>query len=64
MLQCLCHNAKVAHAFEANTPFEKLLPGTQITYPRLNSVRDTAGARLPATSCLGAFRTPATAARG
>jgi hypothetical protein len=27
----LCHNAKVVHAFEANTPFEKL-PGTQITY--------------------------------
>ena len=26
-----CHNAKVVHAFEANTPFEKL-PGTQITY--------------------------------
>src|SRR3981189_1736562 len=29
--QYLCHNAKVVHAFEANTPFEKL-PGTQITY--------------------------------
>jgi hypothetical protein len=28
--QSLCHNAKVVHAFEANTPFEKL-PGTQIT---------------------------------
>jgi hypothetical protein len=27
----LCHNAKVVHAFEASTPFEKL-PGTQITY--------------------------------
>jgi hypothetical protein len=27
----LCHNAKVVHAFEAGTPFEKL-PGTQITY--------------------------------
>jgi hypothetical protein len=26
-----CHNAKVVHASEANTPFEKL-PGTQITY--------------------------------
>jgi hypothetical protein len=31
----LCHNAKVVHAFEANTPFEKL-PGTQINLPRLN----------------------------
>src|ERR1700737_76566 len=30
-----CHNAKVVHAFEANTPFEKL-PGTQINIPRLN----------------------------
>jgi hypothetical protein len=28
----LCHNAKVVHALEASTPFEKLLPGTQITY--------------------------------
>jgi hypothetical protein len=28
----LCQNAKVVHAFEANTPFEKLLRGTQITY--------------------------------
>ena len=27
----MCHNAKVVHAFEASTPFEKLL-GTQITY--------------------------------
>jgi hypothetical protein len=34
------HNAKVVHAFEASTPFEKFeastpfekLPGTQITY--------------------------------
>src|SRR5260221_3315619 len=42
----------------------KKLPGTQITYPRLNSARGTAGASLPATSCLGAFRTPAAAARG
>ena len=58
-----CHNAKVVHAFGANTPFEKL-PGTQITYPRLNSARGTAGAPLPATSCLGAFRTPAATARG
>src|ERR1700682_6201558 len=33
--QYLCHNAKVVHAFEANTPFEKL-PGTQINVPRLN----------------------------
>src|SRR6266851_1345017 len=33
--QYLCHNAKVVHAFEANTPFEKL-PGTQINAPRLN----------------------------
>jgi len=32
--QYLCHNAKVVHAFEANTPFEKL-PGTQINVPRL-----------------------------
>jgi len=62
ILQYLCHNAKVVHAFGANTPFEKL-PGTQITYPRLNSARGTAGAPLPATSCLGAFRTPAAAAR-
>src|ERR1700682_2602182 len=61
--QYLCHNAKVVHAFGANTPFEKL-PGTQITYPRLNSARGTAGAPLPATSCLGAFRTPAATARG
>jgi hypothetical protein len=30
--QYLRHNAKVVHAFEANTPFEKLLSGTQITY--------------------------------
>jgi hypothetical protein len=29
-LAILCHNAKVVHAFEANTP-EKL-GGTQITY--------------------------------
>src|SRR5260221_1890237 len=55
--QYLCHNAKVVHAFGASTPFEKL-PGTQITYPRLNSARGTAGAPLPATSCLGAFRPP------
>src|SRR5258705_11461647 len=63
--QYLCHNAKVVHAFEANTPFEKL-PGTQINVPRLNlhSARGTAGAPLPAISCLGAFRTPAAAARG
>src|SRR5882757_5206911 len=33
--QSLCHNAKVVHAFESNTPFEKL-PGTQINVPRLN----------------------------
>jgi len=26
-----CQNAKVVHAFDPNTPFEKL-PGTQITY--------------------------------
>src|ERR1700682_5445185 len=32
--QSLCHNAKVVHAFESNTPFEKL-PGTQINVPRL-----------------------------
>ena len=31
LVQHSCHNAKVVHAFEANTPFEKL-PGTQITY--------------------------------
>ena len=63
--QYLCHNAKVVHAFEANTPFEKL-PGTQINVPRLNlhSARGTAGAPLPAISCLGAFRTPAAAPRG
>jgi hypothetical protein len=29
--QSLCHSAKVVHAFEANTPLEKL-PDTQITY--------------------------------
>src|ERR1700675_3502256 len=63
ILQYLCHNAKVVHAFGANTPFEKL-PGTQITYPRLNSARGTAGAPLPATSCLGAFRPPPATARG
>ena len=28
LVQHSCHNAKVVHAFEANTPFEKL-PGTQ-----------------------------------
>src|ERR1700730_12273092 len=61
--QYLCHNAKVVHAFGANTPFEKL-PGTQITYPRLNSARGTAGAPLPATSCLRAFRAAAATARG
>src|SRR3981189_384823 len=33
--QYLCHEAKVVHAFEANTPSEKL-PGTQINVPRLN----------------------------
>src|ERR1700738_3715274 len=51
-----CHNAKVVHAFESNTPFEKL-PGTQINVPRLNlhSARGTAGAPLPAISCLGVF---------
>src|SRR5260370_19855892 len=31
LVQHSCHNAKVVHAFEDNTPFEKL-PGTQITY--------------------------------
>src|SRR5260221_14780288 len=31
LVQHSCHNAKVVHAFEANTPFEKF-PGTQITY--------------------------------
>jgi hypothetical protein len=31
LVQHSCQNAKVVHAFEANTPFEKL-PGTQITY--------------------------------
>src|ERR1700676_89996 len=61
--QYLCHNAKVVHAFGANTPFEKL-PGTQITYPRLNSARCTASAQPPATSCLGAFWTRAAIARG
>ena len=30
LVQHSCHNAKVVHAFEANTPFEKL-PGTQIS---------------------------------
>src|SRR5216684_1743753 len=46
-LQSLCHNAKVVHAFESNTPFEKL-PGTQINVPRLNlhSARGTTGAPL------------------
>src|SRR5258705_9319947 len=63
--QSLCHNAKVVHAFESNTPFEKL-PGTQINVPRLNlhSARGTTGAPLPAISCLGAFRTPVAAVRG
>jgi len=56
---------KLCHAFEANTPFEKL-PGTQINVPRLNLHKRprTAGAPLPAISCLGAFRTPAAAQRG
>jgi hypothetical protein len=31
LVQHSCQNAKVVHAFEPNTPFEKL-PGTQITY--------------------------------
>src|SRR5882762_1785787 len=31
-LATLCHNAKVVHDFESNTPFEKL-PGTQINVP-------------------------------
>jgi len=37
-----------------------------VQVPRLNlrSARGTAGAPLPAISCLGAFRTPAAAARG
>ena len=62
--QYSCHNAKVVHAFAASTPFEKLL-GTQITYwLTLHSARGTAGAPLPALSCLGAFRTPAAAAHG
>src|SRR5712672_3886996 len=61
----LCHNAKVVHAFEANTPSEKL-PGTQINVPRLNLHKRPRHRRcpLPAISCLGAFRTPAAAARG
>src|SRR6267142_830328 len=56
---------KIVHAFESNTPFEKL-PGTQINVPRLNlhSARGTTGAPLPAISCLGAFRTPVAAVRG
>jgi hypothetical protein len=37
----LCHNAKVVHAFKANTPFEKL-PGTQITYPGKISIAPAA----------------------
>src|SRR5882762_5166535 len=67
--QSLCHNAKVVHAFESNTPFEKL-PGTQIStqinvpWLNLHSARGTTGAPLPAISCLGAFRTPAAAVRG
>src|ERR1700675_1066145 len=54
---------KLCMLFESNTPFEKILPGTQINVPRLNlhSARGTTGAPLPAISCLGAFRTPAAA---
>src|SRR5882672_11397390 len=54
--QYLCHNAKVVHAFEANTPSEKL-PGTQINVPRLNlhSARGTAGARFPRFRALALF---------
>jgi hypothetical protein len=64
-LAILVPYAKVVHAFEANTPFEKL-PGTQINVPRLNphSARGTTGAPLSAISCLGAFRTPVAALRG
>ena len=47
--QYLCHNAKVVHAFEANTPFEKL-PGTQINVPRLNLHKRPRHRRCP-TSC-------------
>ena len=55
-MQHSCHNAKVVHAFEANTPFEKL-PGTQINVPRLISInaRGTAGARFPRFRALALF---------
>src|SRR5450755_1001774 len=55
-LAILCHNAKVVHAFESNTPFEKL-PGTQINVPRLNlhSARGTTGAHFPRFRALALF---------
>src|ERR1700704_3202053 len=60
----LCHNAKVVHAFEANTPSEKLRHSNQVPRLNLRSARGTAGAPLPAISCLGAFWPPAATARG
>src|SRR5258705_13381358 len=61
LVQHSCHNAKVVHAFEANTPFEKL-PGTQINVPRLNLHKRPRHHRLPlpAVSFIEGFRTPAT----
>jgi hypothetical protein len=52
----LCHNAKVVHAFEANTPSEKL-PNTQINVPRLISInaRGAAAARFPRFRALALF---------
>jgi len=54
----LCHNAKAVHAFEASTH------SNHVPRLTLHSARGTAGAPLPTISCLGAFRTPAAAARG
>ena len=61
LVQHSCHNAKVVHAFEANTPSEKL-PGTQINVPRLNLHKRPRHRRcpLPAISFIEGFRTPAT----
>src|SRR6202047_1168844 len=42
----------------------KNYPALKSPPPRLTSPPATAGAPLPATSCLGAFRTPAATARG
>src|SRR5258705_9560313 len=62
-----CRTADRAEVVESGrfaTP--NSLKSHQINVPRLNlhSARGTAGAPLPAISCLGAFWTPAATARG